>query len=969
MLQTLIKRNGEKEQFNAVKANGWLMRASSEFTSRINWIEIVNNARNTSPEEMTTQDWQMRLVTDLANRGNNADGWPYMRMAGFLYSIYLMKKIHGDTYPTLSEHLKQIKQYNLARELDYSEDDLDYIDRFIIDHRVNTEMTYFQVEQYYTRYSLRHRTMKRTFETPQFTMIRMAMAVAEGIQDKFARLEKVRFLYNELKKDTINPPTPNYSALGTNHFGMASCCLIAVGDTAESIAAGGLVSEMITLASAGVGIHMDIRGIGDPVDGGRVEHGGLMSYTRKFVGQTTASKQGSRGGALNVFVPIYHPEVEMMAKLQNPRTPTQAQERRVNVTIQDNAFFAMKAGRGEKYFTFTSYSAPDLYEAFFKADQTEFEALYAKYEADDSFEKNYLSAYDTAAMVLNQQQEISTLFENNPSAMNAHTPFKDVIRQSNLCVAPETIVVIKQNGMLVPKKIQELVGQEVMVFNGYEWSVVTVAHTGVSQLYKITLADGFEVITTGYHKFYTRGEHGEEIETRAIDLVEGQELSIGDENRFDWESGKSDDFISSFNTKEGAIAHAAIVRHNNKHASIVYENGWHYVKSKYVQPTVISVEKLDRIEDTYCFNEPIRHRGIFNGVYTGQCVEVMVPTTPWKDILSLYGDGNPENGETGICNIGSVSVHNLPFDINDPSVGYREHKAAVRAMQELIDYAIDNGDNRFPAIAIQARKRRNSAVGMSGVATFMAERNLKLNSEEGLRVWHALCERHAYAVIESALELGQERGNAEWMNRTKWPEGWLPIDTYKKTIDTVTPHVLRYNWENLRSRIIANGGIRFSSVIAHMPGEQSTRKGTGSNSVYALFNLYVDKSDGSNAILWCAKDNDLIGHQYQLAWDLSDEDVAKWYGVLQKFTDQGISADTYKDRTKELKVTSESLVRGWIARHRYGLKSKYYSRSKTPQPEKQGKIDIPAIKEPEVVMPVDYTQVGQACDINGACSL
>ena len=39
--------------------------------------------------------------------------------------------------------------------------------------------------------------------------------------------------------------------------------------------------------------------------------------------------------------------------------------------------------------------------------------------------------------------------------------------------------------------------------------------------------------------------------------------------------------------------------------------------------TVKNVEKLDKKSDTYCFNEPLRHAGIFNGVILSQCTEIL----------------------------------------------------------------------------------------------------------------------------------------------------------------------------------------------------------------------------------------------------------------------------------------------------------------------------------------------------------
>lgn len=770
MLETLIKRNGERETFSNEKSNGWMIWGCDDLIDRLDWSSIVIQARSTSPEIMTTQEWQKTLINKLKVRGSQPDGWPYMKMAGRLYTVLLMKQIHGDNYPTLREQLATMAETNLSRPLNYSEGEIDFLQEHVINHKSNLDMSFTQVEQYQQKYALRDRSSKRVYETPQFTMMRMAMSVYENDLPNI-RLGKVRDMYLALNEDLLNPPTPNYAALGTNHYGMASCCLIAAGDDAMSIKVADIIAYSMTLASAGIGMHLSTRAPGDPVDGGRVEHAGRLNYARMYVASCAANKQGMRGGALNIYDTLYSPEAVTSLRLQNPRTPIELRERRVNVTYQTNRHYHLTVAERQQCFEFSEFSAPDLYKAFFDADQEEFERLYAKYEADVNFKKTYFDAFDRLVMALEQEAEVSTLFWNDPNAMNAHTPFIERIIQSNLCM------------------------------------------------------------------------------------------------------------------------------------------------------------------------------------------EVMVPTERWREIIDLYGDGNPSKGETGICNIGSIPVHNFPFNPKNPLEGYEKYKKGVRAQLEMIDFAIDNSEYHFPAIKTQAISRRNASVGMSGVATLFAQLGLKFNTPEGRKAWHQLNERHAFACTEVALEMGIERGNAPWMDRTKWPQGWMFIDTYKKTIDTVVDSTLYFDWENLRSRVIANKGIRFSCLIAHMPGEQATRKGTGSNSLYPLFNLSVDLTDGSSAIPWAALDNDLIGENYPMAWDMEPEDMIIHYGICQKFTDQGISADIYLDRVKYPNPTAIQLVTWFLLRVKYGLKSKYYTRSRTFQQGAQADIAEKIVDGVTVLTPVPVGSV------------
>lgn len=945
MLETIIKRNGEREPFQANKTNGWMVRMGRDVTDRMDWSSIVIEARNSAPSELSSQEWQLQLITLLKTRGSQDDGWPYMVMAGGLYTAYLMKKIHGDHYPKLKDMIDSLVAKGLMRDMGYTDDEIEYLDTHVIDHAANDAMNWTQVEQYNLKYSLRDFVTKQTYETPQFTHMRMAMAIFEH-DAPYVRIEKVAEQYREFRDDVLNPPSPNYSALGTPHFGMASCCLIYGRDTAASIQAAGDVAYSMTLASGGIGMLLSTRAPGDPVDGGRVNHAGRRNYINKFVGDTCANKQGARGGAITVYDTCFSPEIELNIMMQNPRTPVELRERRLNVSYLTNSLFIRKAANREKYFTFTEFSAPDLYKAFFSADQSLFEELYAKYEADPDFKKDYRDAYQTVAWIGGQEIEQSTLFWGSPQEMNRHTSFKGPLHQSNLCVAPETTLMTDKGDF----PIVSLVGQTVTIWNGQEWSDVEVVKTGENQkVVTVTLSDGKSLDSTEYHKWYIQDEGaGGFIEVRTHELLTGMTII---------------DFVSP--------------------------DGEEVMKDI----TITSIEDKGRICDTYCVTEPKRHMAVFNGILTGQCMEVVVRTEPWKNVQALYDErGLPENGETGMCNIGSIPIHRLPFNPSNPKLGYERYKRAVRAMMNVIDYAIDNSEYHFPAIRTQAKSRRNCSVGMSGVATLFAQLNLKHNSPEGLRVWHILNERHMYACIEVALEMGIERGNAPWINGpnndgvdgTKWVDGWMPIDTYKKEIDQYVDSTLCFDWEDLRSRVVANKGIRFSSLVAHMPGEQATRKGTGSNSVYLLQALSVDLSDGTSAMPWAAMDNDLIGDQYQLAWDLTDKEHCIRYGICQKFTDQAISADRYEDRRGNPPVESDRMVQKFIDRVHTGMKTSYYVRSLTEQGGKQEEINLVMNPEPlpEVAAPVDDVMAriaaqaaammadsegAMSCTMDGAC--
>ena len=75
--------------------------------------------------------------------------------------------------------------------------------------------------------------------------------------------------------------------------------------------------------------------------------------------------------------------------------------------------------------------------------------------------------------------------------------------------------------------------------------------------------------------------------------------------------------------------------------------------------------------------------------------------------------------------------------------------------------------------------------------------------------------------MKSSKELAQEKGKCEYFDRTKYSDGILPIDTYKKEVDEIVNRNLTYDWEWLRKEI-KTYGLRHSTLTAQMPSESSS---------------------------------------------------------------------------------------------------------------------------------------------------
>lgn len=946
MLETIIKRDGSRQEFDASKLNKWSIWAARNIAERVDWSTVVMKTVKALGKEAESKVLNEELIRQLVRTKR----WPEQLMAGGLYASDSRKEIFGNSTPTVRKLHQNLTALGLMDKMKYTDEDYMYVER-IIDHSRDFNMAYFQVKQLRKKYAIKNEVKGVEYETPQFIFMRMTMALAENSKIE-ERLERIESLYNSFSLMRVNAPTPNYVNLGTKLKGFFSCCLYAVNDSIASLAAGDHIGYMMTAVSAGIGNIISTRSIGDPIRGGKIKHSGKYPYYRSQAAAVTANKQAGRSGADTTYVSIFDPEIEMIIMMQNPRIPADKRNRDIHFAVEHNKLFAKKVARNEDIFFFNCYTAPDLYEAQFSEDFEAFEALYNKYEQDPNFVKKYISARELIVLFRQQRNEVATLYGLQIDEVNRHTPHKDPIRSSNLCVAGETKILTDEGEVVISSKKNK----KVNVWNGIEYSEVLVLQTNEdSELLHIYFNNGLsddliDFECTPYHKFYIKNDHtGDEEEIDARDLKPGMQI---------YPYCLPDNIGVSINV-------------------FVFD--------------IVDDEKRG---PTYCFNEPKRHRGVFNGILTGQCVEITQPTVPYDSVTQLYeardqsmitfssdnglfhryvlegekiyqtqrgdvrgcylkeGDGIIKpyadiigidlivisklldykcNPEVSTCSLSGIVISNIEND--------EQYEQAAYDALVMIDECTHKSELPLPHVQWTALQRLNAGVGILGLAHHMARLNLKWNTPEGLKEIDKVFERHAYFCIKASLRLGQERGNAPWMHRTKWPEGWLPIDTYKKSVDELVPFEQRYDWEGLRADIIANGGIRNSSVIAMMPTESSSKASGAPNGPYPIRDLDLKKSDSSNILDWCAPDNDILADQYQLAWELTTIEQIKCYAVMQKWIDQSISADLYRDRTMTcvneqgevipVPITDDELIKEHLAIIKYGVKSEYYMNSFT----------------------------------------
>lgn len=304
------------------------------------------------------------------------------------------------------------------------------------------------------------------------------------------------------------------------------------------------------------------------------------------------------------------------------------------------------------------------------------------------------------------------------------------------------------------------------------------------------------------------------------------------------------------------------------------------------------------------------------------CQEVFLPTKPFYNISDLDTGENTDKSELALCFLASIVAGRVKED---------EYEDVAYYTALLIDNVIDFMDYPFLHTEITAKKRRSIGVGITNLAHYLASKGEGYTTQGGKILMHELAERHYYHLTKASLRLAKEKGVADWMDKTKWVEGWLPIDTYSKEVDKVGDFKLQHDWETLRAEIVANGGIRNSVLVAIAPNESSSLVSNTTNSLYPIRDYIMYKQSQKGNVLFIVPEYEKLKNKYQYAWDVPNKDLMEMYGIFTKFTDQGISADSYVDYTKlaDGKVSMKDQMQKIMLAAKLGVKSLYYLNSKT----------------------------------------
>jgi ribonucleotide reductase alpha subunit len=882
---TVVKRNGNVEPLMLEKIHD-MVNCACVGLANVSASQIEMNSGLQFYAGITTDEIQQILVKSASDL-ISLEHPNYQYVAARLLLFSIRKRLYGGRIdmPHLEEHINFCiaqEYYDADIYTKYSKEEIDTVNSFI-DHDRDFLFTYAGLKQAEDKYLVKDRDTKQVFETPQFMYIMITLTIFANYP-KEVRLSYVKRYYEVVSKHKINLPTPVMASVRTPDKQAASCCLIDVDDTLNSIIASDGAMMKYVSGGAGVGIDVSkIRGIKNKIRKGKVLSTGLIPYLKKFQSSLESCHQGGvRKGSMTAYVSIWHQEIEDVIVLKNNKGNDENRVRNIDYAIKISKLFYERYIQDGEITLFSPHHVPNLEDSF---GTEHFDELYVQYENDPNIPKRKVKAQELILNILKERSETGRIYIMNIDHCNSHSSFKDHISMSNLCVAGDTKIRIK---------------------------------------YPVPIGSCWELCKA-------------EIEIQELEdyfLDREREISLRKE------SDVPKIQVLSYDTEKGEVVWSNITAfaQTSPNAKVVSFNGWviltpeHRVftenrgyvevkdimgedwliilcddKIKKVRNKNRTIEYLEEEIPVYDITVEGTHNFFANDILVHNCVEVTLPVHP---IQSL----EDELAEISLCILGGLNVGTIKNDKELEECC----ELIVRALEELIDWQ----DYLVKAAEISTRARRSLGIGIMGLAHYLAKLGQSYHEQAAWDTCHQLSESIQYFLLRASNKIAQERGHCEYFGRTKYADGILPIDTYKRDVDEISSVPLQHDWEQLRQDILQYG-LRHSTLSAVMPGEASSLMLNAPNGI----EMPREHLSVKRRLKQIVPQYSTLKNNYSLLWDSpSNIGYLNIVAVLQKFIDQSISANTaYNPEMFPDKEVPMSLIVGEVLyAYKMGVKTLYY---------------------------------------------
>ncbi|CAH1532066.1 ribonucleoside-diphosphate reductase 1 subunit alpha [Vibrio harveyi] len=322
------------------------------------------------------------------------------------------------------------------------------------------------------------------------------------------------------------------------------------------------------------------------------------------------------------------------------------------------------------------------------------------------------------------------------------------------------------------------------------------------------------------------------------------------------------------------------------------------------------------------------------------CLEIALPTKPLTNV-------EDDSGEIALCTLSAFNLGAIKSldDFEELS------ELVVRALDALLDYQ----DYPLPAAYKSTMNRRTLGVGVINFAYYLAKNGVKYSDGSANGLTHRTFEAIQYYLLKASVALAKEQGKCPSFNETNYAKGLLPIDTYKKDVDLICDEELHYDWDSLRQEIMEHG-LRNSTLTALMPSETSSQISNATNGIEPPRGFVSVKASKDGILKQVVPDFAELKDNYELLWNIGSNDgYLHLVGIMQKFVDQAISANTNYDPSgyESGKVPMKKLLQDLLTAYKFGVKTLYYHNTRDGAKDDQK----------DAIQPQDDDCAGGGCKI------
>jgi ribonucleoside-diphosphate reductase alpha chain len=429
----VIKRSGDNEPLDLNKLHLMVEEACRDL-SGVSASQVEMQSGIQFYNGITTAEIQeilIRSASDLIDLDNPN----YQFVAARLLLFSVRKSLYGrvQDHPAFVDHIKNcvdVGVYDPEILTNYTKEELDRLGSYI-KHSRDYLFTYAGLRQVVDKYLVQDRSSGQVYETPQF-MYMMIAATIFARYPKETRISYVKRYYDAISKHRINIPTPIMAGVRTPLRQFASCVLVDVDDTLDSIFSSDMAIGRYVAQRAGIGINAGrIRGINAKIRGGEVQHTGVVPFLKKFEATVRCCTQnGIRGGSATVHFPIWHQEIEDILVLKNNKGTEDNRVRKLDYSIQISKLFYERFIKNEEISLFSPHDVPGLYDAF---GTDRFDDLYVDAERNESISRKTIGGQELFLALLKERAETGRIYIMNIDHCNSHSSFLDKVEMSNLC--------------------------------------------------------------------------------------------------------------------------------------------------------------------------------------------------------------------------------------------------------------------------------------------------------------------------------------------------------------------------------------------------------------------------------------------------------------------------------------------------------------------------------------------------------